>query len=351
MMSSYPSQAKTINSRAQVLKLTFQALAALLLMVISNQAFTNQAVNEINVTQGQTLNAPASSPLQLDRLIMEDNSTLIINSDLREWLLTAEYVEIGNNVRIIANGSHGTNANNITQPYPENTQCSDAQNGQDAQSGSSGYDGVNLELDLNIARFGSLTIESTGGNGGNGGDGGNGESLDQTKACEEHRKGDKVAGGRGGNAGDGGDGGSGGDIVVRYAFIDPSQANASIKNAITILNQGGKGGLGGTKGTGGNGSPGFYTKRKSLTGNQTWSKGGKKGKNGDSGRKGLKGKNGRVKIALIPGRQTNATVKLKPIENTHKHNQAKKDKLTEIEMLRKELADLKARVERLEKQQ
>lgn len=209
------------------------------------------------VRRNQVKNITASGKaLLLDSLILEDNATVKLSTELSTFSLIAKYVVIGFNVTIdgnagtvASNGSPGETGRNA------NDDCVAGSNGAPGKDGGDGQDGADMFLFLRIRSIGSLRIlangspGSDGGKGGNGGNGGNFHVQGIASTCGPK------PGGRGGDGGTGGSGGNGGTVMINYTFIDPAGkmlASQPVFSQLTVENTGGAsgaGGLGGQKGT------------------------------------------------------------------------------------------------------
>jgi len=220
-----------------------------LLMSFLLPPFLLNAQKDLTVEAGaiKTLTSTERT-LTLRSLSLGDNSTIIIPQTMDGWTVTATDVTIGENVKIIGQGSNGfIGANGTSLSYIAQN-CKVGINGANGASGQYGSSGKNISLTLKIRSIGTLRINvngTAGGNGGNGGNGGKGGPASCT--C------DAGAGGRGGNGGPGGSGGRGGNVKIIYSKI----GNVTISNSnFLIQNSGGPMGYGGFGGQGGQGGAG-----------------------------------------------------------------------------------------------
>ena len=238
-------------------------------------------VAELHLKRGETLYINDNYYNRVfNRVILEDNSKIILGVDVYGISIVANKAEIGYNVYIGIDESkyHGKNGRNGKHARRRDRagDCANGYNGQNGQNGVSGIEAPNIYLAMNIYELASLKINARGGNGGNAGNGGNGMSgtkADCSSTCHGGR------GGSGGYGGYGGHGNAGGDITFKYRFVN-SSGNLGRVSAYTNGGKGGKNGYGGKGARGGAGK------------NCHWKKF-HKGANGRNGGKGSKGKNGK----------------------------------------------------------
>src|SRR5688572_6166768 len=187
-----------------------------LLMSLLFPPFLLNAQKDLTVEAGaiKTLTSTERT-LTLRTLSLGDNSTIIIPQTMDGWTVTATDVAIGENVRIIGQGTNGAagmggaSAGNIVMKN-----CSPGMSGTNGAPGKYGSTGKNISLTLKIRSIGTLSIISNGYAGGNGGQGGyGGKGGPASCTC------DAGAGGNGGNGGLGGNGGNGGNVKIIYSKI------------------------------------------------------------------------------------------------------------------------------------
>lgn len=185
----------------------------------------------------------------VENWIMEDNSTLVIDSRIKTWSLTANIARFGKKVRVVAIGSNAKSGKSGKNGVSRGSTCRYGGGGDDGENGGHGDDGVNLELSFDLESVGSMTINTTGGIGGVGGKGGNGYNggkADCGKACR---------GGDGGHAGDGGHGGMGGNaglVYIEFDYLNDTPPSNNLKG-VKIISKGGSGASGGKAGNPGTG--------------------------------------------------------------------------------------------------
>ncbi len=157
--------------------------------------------------------------LGLEEFVMEDNSTLVI-SGLASWELQAVESLIGNNCRIIADGTNGKNGKRGLSYTGSAKDCRSGSHGGNGKGGTSGRNGINIKIKTAFISLGNLYISTNGGKGGNGGNGGNGQQGGKIKWENGFKK---CGGGHGGNAGYGGNAGksgNGGNVNVEYLIFE-----------------------------------------------------------------------------------------------------------------------------------
>jgi hypothetical protein len=207
-------------------------------------------------------------------ITMYDNSTIGFVPTLDNVLITCDRLVVIGKAKIdltrnvsppgSASGKPGTpgQALNVNP-------TSRGQDGTPGQSGSKGYNGINLVLRCAKADVsqGSLWIDTDGGQGGPGAPGGDGAKGSAGPNTCAHN----YAGGNGGNGGAGGDGGPGGDtgaiwlqangkvytpLATSGTAPTPRPAEANLSGVIVIAGNPGGGGVGGPGGDGGSGGEG-----------------------------------------------------------------------------------------------
>lgn len=238
--------------------------------------------------------------LQLDELVLDDGAQLVLDDGVDFLSLTATHVKIGTAVKIIAKGESGKSGMHVSS-LSEASACAEPQAGLPGENGTSGHQGKDIQLMLDVVAFGDLTIDVSGGVGGQGGQGGDGQSADQSDHCA------LMAGGHAGAGGNAGDGGNGGNVKVAY-----SSSNAELlvkaKQHTRVIIDGGFGGKAGDAGEAGKGSSGRYIIKKTLTGNKKWVSGGDRGKRAKSGKNGQAGQRGRVDITIVTPNAVNTSI-------------------------------------------
>lgn len=238
LLNVYPLQILLIALKGLRMK---TLLSFFLLALVSVHCLAESLI--VGAGQKMTITA-AQQSLTLDRLVMEDNSTIDFAPDVRRWEVFAREASFGNNTTINGHGQDGSHG----QDGKANTGDCKNVDSKDlaATDGQAGHDGVGIEMRLGIIHFKSLQIDVGGGNGGKGGNGG---SVQGT-GCKG------IAGGNGGNAGAGG---NGGHVLIAYwsasqdGYIPISNYGTGIQ--ITI-----SGGKQSTPGQGGKGVEGAVSK-------------------------------------------------------------------------------------------
>lgn len=245
-----------------------------------------QAATLLHVKAGDVHVLDVGQPvLVLDELVLDDGASLQVPATATPVRIEARRAVIGEGVKIVATGKAGAAGAAGTTLEQQAEKCSDGGAGGHGGHGAVGADGVTLDLTLQIAKLGSLQIDTQGGQGGEGGDGGKGQDAGEFDTCSA------PAGGDGGRGGDGGDGGNGGAVRIYYSLLSESGLNDNLAERIKVNAKGGEGGTGGDGGKGGEGGPGKFVSMKTLSGNKKWVAGGKagaKGVTGANGRDGLK---------------------------------------------------------------
>lgn len=249
------------------------------------------AENVLHVKAGKTVELETDqSVLSYDRLILEDDAVLRIPAQLKQLQLEAAWVEIGNNVKILAQGEDGVSGAAGENREGQAEECKAGKRGGDGEHGTPGGEAVSLVMALGIVKLGSLTVNSRGGSGGNGGAGGQGQQGGPFDKCNAQ------PGGDGGAGGDGGDGGNGGQVSITYRLVPGNTVSQPVNKLVVIQNGGGQGGEPGPAGQGGEGTEGKYINMRTLTGNRKWMGGGDTGQPGNVGKPGRDGVKGQALV-------------------------------------------------------
>ena len=197
--------------------------------------------------------------LEVDTLLMQDNSTLKFTQDI---VITIHNAFIGSKCEFNSSGSKG-----------------------ESKRGGDGISGKHLTIQILFKKLNSLRINTSGGDGGQGSAGRPG--IDGSAGTD---------GTDGQNGGNGGNGGDAGDIRLYYiaeGFIPQFNGAKNRINTINFIYTGGKPGKGGSGGSGGSrGEPITRTdvnSKKTSVGNV-----GRNGFNGRDGAYGHAGKNGEL---------------------------------------------------------
>src|SRR5690606_11072766 len=251
-------------------------------------SFTVQA-NELIVPAGETYTITEKQrELKLKKLVLGDKAVIQFAAGVAYWDVSADFVDIGRDVVINGRGSDDATGKPGENRTGRAGECKAGARGGDGAVGGAGVNGVDIQLRMHVAKMGSLTIHSDGGNGGAGGEGGSGQQGGPAGNCDPTRGGEGGAGGRGGK------GGNGGKVMV--SLTSTGEGLLALSHRIEAFAEAGKGAKGGPGGGGGEGSEGKYVHQKTLTGDQKWIAGGKKGEPGQTGERGADGLTGRVFI-------------------------------------------------------
>ena len=251
--------------------------------VAQADALIVKAGEEITLSESQ-------SRLQLDELRLEDGAVVRFAPEVTRWQVSASRAFIGNNVRIVGAGVTGSDGQRGQDASGQAAECNDGDSGAAGKAGGKGGPGVVIAMNLKIAHWGSMTIDTQGGAGGVGGAGGQGQQAGEVDKCSQTR------GGTGGDGGDGGDGGNGGNVRIRYSYLADTSISDALEKRLTIRNEGGQGGEPGVGGPGGVGTDGKYINMRTLTGSKKWVAGGRDGNQGDQGKPGRTGVDGQILI-------------------------------------------------------
>ena len=277
--------------------------------------------------------------LHLQKFIVGDKAVIQFADNVTYWDMSADDVEIGQEVVIDGRGKAGATGATVAVSSVRADDCKNGASGTSGAPGAAGANGVDIQMRLTISKLGSMKIDVSGGRGGAGGDGAKGQQGGLAKSC------DPTSGGNGGDGGQGGNGGNGGKLIVSLSSSTGTQSLMAISHQIQVDAEGGQGAPGGKPGDGGDGSEGKFINQKTLTGDKKWISGGKQGHQGEKGGKGNDGHEGRVfigggelNVAPIQAAAANA-----PETPTPAHGDQ------ELEQLKTQLQLLEKRVDRLEK--
>ncbi|HEY3429544.1 MAG TPA: hypothetical protein VGK39_02635 [Cyclobacteriaceae bacterium] len=233
-------------------------------------------VSKLVIKSKQKYSFGESDIVVADTLIMEDSSSIELNSLKRENYLHSKVLIVGNHCSIVGSGINGKQGRAGRAGNSPVGPCKSGTSGTQGGRGLDGTPGVNLFLYLEHVTLKShLIIDLHGGDGGTGGIGGEGGSG--TSGIVHCNGGN---GGYGGNAGNGANGGDGGSVSIHC----PAGLSELVNKNFKIKNYGGafgRGGRGGYPGSGGLGPSG---------------RNGKNGMPGEEGFDGFVGKNGKISI-------------------------------------------------------
>jgi hypothetical protein len=233
-------------------------------------------LDRLEILSKQEYKIIGSDILVVDTLVMRDSSRIILNQDVKENIINAKMIVVGNGCVISGRGKNGMPGKTGTVGRGQNAPCRNGEIGKDGEDGKPGYNGLNLSFYINSLKInGSLTIDLNGGDGGGGGRGGRGgDGGSGTQVCK---------GGNGGNAGNGGNGGSGGNGgMVKITCKTCTDLYTLQGTKLLFKNYGGFAGAGGIGGIGGQAGLGPQD--------------GKNGKRGIAGLDGIAGKAGAFTI-------------------------------------------------------
>ena len=204
---------------------------------------------------GQVFSYAQSDIVVADTLIMQDSSSIVLNSLKKENYLYVKVAIIGKGCSIKANAGHGTRGAGGRVGTSANAPCKDATNGEDAQSGTDGGHATRFLVYIKQIQINSsILISLGGGNGGNGGKGGDGGSAG---AGTIHCNGGD--GGNGGHGGHGANGGNGGSLVLNLPLAERAKLKQQLRSFLKAGTYG-HGGRGGYSGFGGLGPRGKHGK-------------------------------------------------------------------------------------------
>ncbi|HLP12306.1 MAG TPA: hypothetical protein VK177_10280 [Flavobacteriales bacterium] len=227
--------------------------------------------------------------IEVDKFIMENDSTLKFENEVKDFYVKANFVQIGKKVLIDGSGKDSNDPGKDRHGDPGRSSSGSGRDGNNGGKGGNGSKGVNLTFEWNIFEIKQLQIKTDGGKGAKGGKGqrgGKGANAD----CDE--KGEP--GGDGGKGGKGGNGGNAGKIILNYKCVDINGneiPNCSNFQIVTSSRGGkeGSGGRGGSRGRGGSShNCGLWTMD-----------GGRNGSSGENGDKGTKGRAQRAQIKKL----------------------------------------------------
>lgn len=240
---------------------------------------------ELIVKSGETVTIGAANQtndvVTIKHLIMEDNSTIVVQENLESIVIKVKKSTVGSNTKILSSrAKDGVNGSNTGGQARGGGRCRGGTTGAVGGNATSGTPATDITLDICFISLGNLIIESRGGKGGNGGKGQTGGNGGRGSCSNGCGGGPGASGGTGGAAGNGGDSG---DVFVYYRYKD--KKDSSPPN-VTIINNGG---IAGNPGPGGN--PGAGGGGVNNCGPWPhWSHGG--GPGGRSGASGQSGTNG-----------------------------------------------------------
>ena len=266
---------------------------ALFALVIGSQSVS--AKSTIEVGPGSTyVVTKINQKILVDEWIMNDNSTVLIEKEVTNWIIHATRASFGKNTQIIGRGRRGSDGLSSRQHGSDGGECKDGSHGQAGASGSPGGDGVDISITIGLVNVDELLIDVRGGDGGNGGNGANGGKGGRA-SCGRVCSGQE--GGNGGRGGDGGKGGAGGAVKVNYWVAGQSPITFNrLGSGLRVDTSGGSPGKGGNGGNGGERGDGrrcppFKSIKRSP---------GAPGKHGQDGKAGMPGLEGAAEFRVVP---------------------------------------------------
>jgi len=260
-----------------------------LLFAFYNSNSNAQSIFKLEAGQTITINQDRKKML-VDEWIMEDNSTIIIGDDVKDWEINANKASFGNNCKIIGHGKNGSNGRSSNAHGGNGGECKDGGHGGNGKNGTTGTDGKNIVITMGLINVNDLYIDVSGGNGGNGGNGGVGGRASCGRICSGQEGGN---GGKGGNAGSGG---NSGNITVKYWIAGESGISMGSDQGLRANTKNGKAGISGKGGKGGAGGHG----KSCPPFNTIHRGGGPAGHNGANGVNGRNGIEGKILFSVIP---------------------------------------------------
>lgn len=229
--------------------------AVFLIVTMMSCAWAGEIIESTRIIKaGENYTLPnGTTAFIVDDLRIEDNASLTVPPNVRDFELKAKKSFFGKNSMLIAKG-------------------------EDGKPGEHGKRGIDVEANLGRANVRGLTINTSGGNGGQGLPGIQG-LPGHDASCETMTHGQN--GGSGSRGGKGGNGGDAGEITVNLAK-KPEYFN------IYFLQKGGAAGEGGAGGLAGHGG----AAKKEKCGTRTYFTNFQPGQNGAPGATGSRGGNG-----------------------------------------------------------
>jgi hypothetical protein len=251
--------------------------ALLIFCLFANTVLCQIRLDRLEVLSKQEYKIIGSDILVVDTLVMRDSSRIILNQDVKENIINAKMIVVGNGCVISGRGKNGTPGKTGVVGKGQSAPCRNGDIGKDGEDGKPGYNGLNLSFYTNHLKIdGLLTIDLNGGDGGSGGRGGKGgDGGSGTQVCKGGNGGD------GGNGGNGAVGGNGGKLQMTCKTCTDLHTIQGTK--LVFKNYGGFAGTGGIGGIGGQAGLGP-------------AKDGKNGKRGIAGLDGVAGKPGAFTI-------------------------------------------------------
>ena len=114
-----------------------------LLVLISTML---HAENVLHVKAGDTFELAAQPVQSFDRLILEDRAVLLVPPGLKQLQLEAAWVELGEDVKILARGEDGKPGAPGQDREGQAEECQGGRRGGDGGHGTQGAEGVSLVM-------------------------------------------------------------------------------------------------------------------------------------------------------------------------------------------------------------
>jgi hypothetical protein len=254
-------------------------LLALLILLSVSTAWGQIRLDKLVLSPKEKYQIVNSDIIVVDTLVMDDSSSIVLNSLKKDNFIHSKISSIGKGCSIIGRGKNGASGKNGDQGTTQSSPCRNGASGKNASAGERGGDGVNFSLYITTLNLnGSLTIDLNGGDGGYGGKGGRGGGGGSgSRVCPA---GD---GGNGGNGAAGGDGGNGGGLSINCNQCP--DLHLIMGEKLIVTNYGGFGGIGGEGGFGGQAGLGPA----------------RDGKNGQKGIEGTFASQGKTGVVILNG--------------------------------------------------
>ena len=135
-------------------------LAIVFLILLNSLTLIKLKAQDFIVAPGVTKTLTTSDRnLNVHKLILGDNSTILIPPSMTGWDVIADDVVIGQNVKIIGIGSAGKPGSNGAKGASATQNCQLGGNGQNGVIGLNGAAGKSINLKLRIRSFGNLHIQ------------------------------------------------------------------------------------------------------------------------------------------------------------------------------------------------
>ena len=160
--------------------------ALLTFCLFANTVLSQIRLDRLEVLSKQEYKIIGSDILVADTLVMRDSSRIVLNQDVKENIINAKVVIVGNGCVISGRGKNGMTGKTGAFGRGQSAPCRNGDIGKDGEEGKPGMDGLNLSFYVNSVKIdGVLTIDLNGGDGGPGGRGGKGgDGGSGTQVCK-----------------------------------------------------------------------------------------------------------------------------------------------------------------------